>query len=468
MPAPKAGTGGSSSSSAVIALTALFLIAAIAAVVFYVKGESARTQLQTTATQLKSSKSAESAAQKSLDEMVRMSLGQAPAEGTAENKLAAVKDKFKATLTDLASTVDTFKGASPDTEGMLSVVDRMKDVTAGAKAAEAAAQRKVAELTSQNESLRKSSLEKEEQYAQIVQKFAADANSTQSSFGSLQGQMDKNAKDQVVVVEARLAASDEMVKNLQTELKDTKIQLETAKERLGLTEGQLNKIVPAPDTEVAAFRPDGQVISMDSKAGLVYINLGLADKVYRGLTFTVYDKGIPIPRDGKGKAEIEVLEPRDRMSIARIAVSNPRKPVLVDDTIANLVWDSNRTRTFVVAGDFSFSGGKPDADGAARVKALIAKWGGTLSDKVTPSTDFVVLGEEPKVPQQPTGEEIAANPAVQAKYQAALASQEAYQKVVTQAKSLSLPVFNLERLLYMTGYEAMSPRGSTISVEQPR
>jgi hypothetical protein len=460
MPAPKAGPGGSSSAP-IIALTALFLIAAVAAVVFFIKAQGATTQLQTTTGQLKSAKAAESAAQKSLDEVVRIATGQAPADGSADEKLKAVKDKFQASLTDLSSKVDAFKNASAETDGMLSIVDRMKDVTAASKEAEAASGRRVAELTSQNESLRKSSLEKEEQYAQAVQKFAADANSTQANFGSLQAQMDTTTKEQVAMVEAKLAASDEVVKNLQTELADAKGQLDTAKQRLGITEGELAKLVPAPDSEVAAFRPDGQIISIDNKAGLVYINLGLADKVYRGLTFTVYDKGIPIPRDGKGKAEIEVLEPKDRMSIARIAVSNARKPVLVDDTIANLVWDGNKSRSFVVAGNFSFSGSStPDADGATRVRALITKWGGTVTDKVTPSTDFVVLGTEPRVPVKPTGEEVAANPAAMQKYDAAVAAQQAYRDVMAQTKTLSLPVFNLERLMYMTGYQAMSPKGS--------
>jgi hypothetical protein len=463
MPAPKAGQSGSSQ-SAVITLAALFLVAAVVAVVFYIKSESYRSQTQAAETKIKSARTAESAAQKSLDEMVRMSLGQVQADTPADAKLKAVKDKFQELLADLSTKVDTFKGASAETEGMLSVVERMKEVTVTAKTSEAASQQRVAELGAENETLRKTTLEKEEQYKQLIGKFAADANSTQKNFGSLQSQMDQNAKDQAAMIEQKLAASEDAGKNLQTELKDSKAQLDIAKEKFAIAQSQLSKIVPPQDPNVAALKPDGQILSIDNKAGLVYINLGLADKVYRGLTFSVYDKGIPIPRDGKGKAEIEVLEPQERMSIARIAVSNPKKPVLVDDAIANLVWDSQKSRVFVVAGDFDFDkNGVAEADGALKVKALIAKWGGTVADSITPSTDFVVLGSEPKAPAKPSGEEVLADPAAMKKYEAAIAAQQAYRGIVAQATAFSLPIFNLERFMFMTGYEAMTPKGSVIS-----
>jgi hypothetical protein len=478
MPAPKDGKGGSS--SAVITLVVLFLISATAAVVFYVKAEGVRTEAQAATQTLdkwvsrsergswvgeeKAGQTKIGAMIASFNEITRMSLGQVPAESSVDVKLKTIKDKFTEILADLSAKVDVFKGASADTDGMLSVLERMKDATAAATAAQSASQRRVSELSAENETLRKAGMEKEEQYALLVQKFAGDANTTQKNFGTLQAQMDQNTKDEVAMVQAKLTTSEEAVKTLQAQLKDAKAQLDVATQKLGIAQSELSKIVPAPDSEVAAFRPDGQIVSIDNKAGLVYVNLGAADKVYRGLTFAVYDKGIPIPRDGKGKALIVILEPKDRMSIARIAVSDPKKPVLVDDTIANLVWDSNKSRVFVVAGSFDLdNNGTPDADGSGKVKALIAKWGGTLSDEITPSTDFVVLGSEPKVPFKPSGEEVVANPSALKKYESALATQQAYQMVVTQAKTLSLPVFNLERLMYMTGYETMSPRGSTFS-----
>jgi hypothetical protein len=378
-----------------------------------------------------------------------------PADASTETKVKAIKDRYEAILADLRSKAGGF-GSVPGEGSIFDLLERMTEVAVGARASEMLLQRKVAELSAENESLRKSSIEKEEQYAALVQRFAADANNAQANFGALQDQMAQNVKEQVGMVQTRLAAAEQTSASLEGELKETKAQLGVATEKLGIAQSQLSKLVPAPDSEVAGFKPDGQIIAIDNKAGLVYINLGLADKVYRGLTFTVYDKGLPIPRDGKGKAEIKVLEPKERMSIAQIAVSNPRKPVLVDDTIANLVWDAGMTRVFVVAGDFDFNkDGTPDPDGPQKVKALIAKWGGKVTDTITPSTDFVVLGDEPKAAKPLDGDVIGGAPADSAR--------QTYQTVLAQAKVFSLPVFNLERLLYMTGYEAMSPRGSAIS-----
>ncbi|HSV26513.1 MAG TPA: hypothetical protein VLH60_01360 [Sedimentisphaerales bacterium] len=481
MAAPKAGQSGSSL-PAILTLTALFLIAAVAAVVFYMKAGSYRTEAQNAVSTLNQWVSRADQANwvaavgedrpgttrvgemiGYVDEITRLALGHVPADSSVESKLNAVKEKFQTLLNDLSAQVEVFRDASVETTGMLSALERMKDTTIAAKAAEATSLNRVAELSAENLSLRRVSVEKEEQYAQLVQQFSADATNTQNNFVSLQDQMGRNAKDMVAMVEARLAVSEETARSLQAQLEETRNQLAIATEKSSIAKSQLAKMVPPPDTEVAAFRPDGQIISIDNQAGLVYINLGVADRVYRGLTFTVYDKGIPIPRDGIGKAQIEVLEPRERMSIARIAVSNPRQPVMVDDAIANLVWESNRSWVFVVAGEFDLDGsGRPRPDGIDRVKALITKWGGTIASEIGPLTDFVVLGGEPRVPLRPSGEEVLTNPAAMQIYESAMAAQQTYRDTMATAKSLSLPIFNLQRLMYMTGYEAMSPRGSVI------
>ena len=77
-----------------------------------------------------------------------------------------------------------------------------------------------------------------------------------------------------------------------------------AREKMELTQQKLRALVPAPDSDVPAYQPDGKVISIDSQTQIVHLNLGSNDRVYRGLTFSIYDKNMPIPKDGKGKAEM--------------------------------------------------------------------------------------------------------------------------------------------------------------------
>jgi len=119
---------------------------------------------------------------------------------------------------------------------------------------------------------------------------------------------------------------------------------------------------------------------------------------------------------------------------------------MADDNIANVIWNSADRKEFVVAGKFIFG------DGIDSVKELIRRWGGVVADNVSISTNFLVLGSTPAAAAKPTAEETEADPRAKEKYEAALQKQQEYNEVVTQAKTLSIPVFDLERFLDFIGY----------------
>jgi hypothetical protein len=188
----------------------------------------------------------------------------------------------------------------------------------------------------------------------------------------------------------------------------------------------------------------------------VRLDIGAENHVYRGLTFSVYDKARVIPKDGKPKAEIEVFAVAERTSVARIVSSERTNPIAVDDLAANLVWDSKKTNQFVVAGEFALSAnGTVEYDAIDRIKALIKKWGGTTSDAVSADTDFVILGDEPAVPPRPTLDDLQVDPTARDKYDAAVRRREAYQTVQSQAQALWIPIFTYERFLYFIGYKGL-------------
>ena len=113
-----------------------------------------------------------------------------------------------------------------------------------------------------------------------------------------------------------------------------------------------------------------------------------------GLTFSVYDSSVPIPEDGKGKAEIEVFEVSPNVSAARVLNSSVNNPIVQQDIVANLIWDSQSSNNFVVVGEFDLNGdGINDKDGNTKVRELIQRWGGKIQDAVTIETDFVILGD---------------------------------------------------------------------------
>jgi hypothetical protein len=51
-----------------------------------------------------------------------------------------------------------------------------------------------------------------------------------------------------------------------------------------------------------------------------------------------------------------------------------------------------------------------------------------------------------------------ADPMAMEKYEASLQRLTSYKEVQTQARTLSIPVFNLERFLYFIGYKTQSAR----------
>lgn len=284
------------------------------------------------------------------------------------------------------------------------------------------------------------------EYRQQVDQINADYN-------DLKMLVQRNSDEQIKILLDRAEKSEANAKQVNGDLLKTQAELNVAQNRLKEALTAVGKIKPTPDQEATAFRPDGKVILVDDSAGVIRINLGAEDRVYRGLTFSVYDKAAGIPRDGKPKAEVEVFAVDERVSAARITSSDPKNPVSTGDLIANLIWDSDKENSFVIAGDFDLdSNGTPDYDAISKIEALIRKWGGTVTQDVSARTDYVILGTEPKVPPEPTLEAKTSDPTLVDKYNAARQRLERYDQIRQQAQALWVPIFSYERFLNFTGY----------------
>ncbi len=288
------------------------------------------------------------------------------------------------------------------------------------------------------------------QYRQEVDRIGADYN-------DLKLLVQRNSDEQIKILLDRAEKSEASAKQVNADLLKTQAELNVAQNRLQEALTAVGKIKPAPDQEAVAFKPDGKVILVDDADGVIRINLGLQDRVYQGLTFSVYDKGAGIPRDGKPKAEVEVFAIDQKSCAARITSSDPKNPVSTEDLIANLIWDSDKENSFVIAGEFDLNkDGKPDLDAATKIEALIRKWGGTVAQDVSARTDYVILGTEPKVPAEPTLEAKTADPTLVDKYNAARQRLERYDQIRQQAQTLWVPIFTYERFLYFTGYASQA------------
>jgi hypothetical protein len=114
--------------------------------------------------------------------------------------------------------------------------------------------------------------------------------------------------------------------------------------------------------------------------------------------------------------------------------------------VANPVYDPTRPPTFLMLGEFDLDrDGVLDRTGPAAVEALIANWGGKVTNELTPLTDFVVLGAPPQKPRTSTdGSLVSAT--------ASPTAWDTYNATAEAARSMSVPVMTQNVFLSFLGY----------------
>jgi hypothetical protein len=456
-----------------ITFVGLFIIATTVAIIFYVKFEEQRTiavnaeskfdELLSKSEQrqgvgkivgtIPRGKSGVGTINNYLDQMISLILGTPLEDTSAEAKADEANRKTKAALDALGKDDIDIK----DANGLVSVIGRLKITLNNTKKSELALQEQLEKLNKEFGAARKVNLEKEQTLLAEKDKYQQQVEDIKKQYSDLKALLEQSTEKQVQILVTQMEEERDKQKQLKQELLETESKLKRAENRMERTQEQLSQIVPPPDSEVAAFKPDGKIILIDDSTKTVTLNIGSDNKVYRGLTFTVYDRGVPIPKDGKGKAEIEVFNIEKNISTARIISSNKKNPVIAEDNIANLIWDSEKTNEFVIAGDFDINGdGQIDPDGPQKIKALIEKWGGKVTATVTIDTDFLVLGKAPEIRQKPSLEEVEVAPLIMEQYETSLKRLNQYKDVLKLATDMSIPVFNYERFLYFIGYKTQS------------
>ncbi len=347
----------------------------------------------------------------------------------------------------------------PNTIGLVWVIEKLKTKLDNATNTELTFQKELGRLKKRFDDVIEASIEKEHTLSAEKEKYQQQVNEIKQDYNDLKIMLQQTSDQQVQTCMEQLEEERDNRKILNQQLLKTKAELAIAEERMKRTQDKLNMLVPPPDSEIVAYKPDGKIILIDDSTKIVHLNIGSNEHVYRGLTFSVYEKNTPIPRDGIGKAEIEVFNVEKNISAARITSSNPKNPVIPDDIIANLIWDSDKTNVFVVSGEFDLNAdGNIDYEGADKIKALIRKWGGIAADEISIDTEFLILGNTPTVLKKPTFEEMEIDPMAMVKYEDSLQRLESYKQVQEKAETLSIPVFNLERFLYFIGYKTLSAR----------
>lgn len=294
-------------------------------------------------------------------------------------------------------------------------------------------------------------------------KAAADAARAEALAAGQREEKYRQDKDaQISTLEKNLAETIEKGRQTASEL-DAQIKThlakldELAKEIKKLKE-KIVFLTRPTDLGVSILRqPDGKIIQVD-RNNIVYINLGQGQRIYRGMTFEVYDKQEGIPRMGDettlpvGKASIEVASVGPGSSECRVIRIMAGQQITEGDIIANLVYDPNIKWSFMIYGDFDIDqNGQATPAEAEILRRLVVEWGGRIVDKVDIDTDFVIMGREPTLPPY-TKQEREQEPLKDHEYKKAEAALKAYDDVRNHALDLHIPVLSQNRFLYLIGY----------------
>ncbi len=454
-----------------ITFVGLFLAATTIAVIYYVKAEEHRTAeadlrqeiddlandrerstLSGTIGERRARTSYIGSMITYVDEALTMIVGGVPAPNSAEVK---VKNAYTAVRNALNVAADHIDIGDPNRIGLVPAIKSLAAELDNATKARLDTEKQLTEQLERLTRADKANIEKDNTLSAEKVKIQQDFEDEQQRYADLSADLQQTTEQRVqTLMKERDQARNEL-KTLNDALLKTQAELETAQDRMKQAQDEVAKIEPGPDRGVLAQKPDGKVILVDNKAQVVHLNIGSNEHVYPGLTFTVYDRGASVPKDGKGKAEIKVFDVSKTYSAARIVEPDLKNPILQGDVVANLIWDADRTNVFVVAGDFDVDNdGQLDADGVDKIERLVKKWGGEMTDSISVDTDFLVLGKQPTVLRKPTLEEEEIDPRAIAKYQASLQELRRYNQLRDQAQSLWIPVFTYEKFLYFIGYNS--------------
>jgi hypothetical protein len=157
--------------------------------------------------------------------------------------------------------------------------------------------------------------------------------------------------------------------------------------------------------------PKGKIVEI--KPGQVYIDLGSAENIHPGVTFSV----LPIGSTGRGaaakprKGAIEVVNViGPHLSAAKVveAANSARDPLLRGDLLFNPAWDPAQKVHVALAGIFDLNGsgvdGTQDLVRALERQGMIVDAWLDLKDRsikgpgITERTTYLILGERPVMP----------------------------------------------------------------------
>ena len=183
-----------------------------------------------------------------------------------------------------------------------------------------------AQLQSNFTQAREQALMQEDKLRQEAVLYQQNANQVQAQYDQLKQMMESSADEQIQTVKTRLEEEQAKVRQQQLTLIETQSTLSETESALKTAMEKIEGIKPRPGITPVAFKPDARIVRVDLQNGILYLNVGMEDHVYRGLTFAIYDNSRANSGRRQGKAEVEVFQVSQNVSAARIIRSTVKTP----------------------------------------------------------------------------------------------------------------------------------------------
>ncbi len=343
----------------------------------------------------------------------------------------------------------------PNTIGLIPIIQKLDvQIQNGLDAADAL-RTELAQLQAKFDDALATQLQERETLTAEKLQLQARVDEIQTRYDELEKLLQQTADERAETLMLQLNEAREKLDDTNQTLASTQSDLGKAETQLKDAREQLFVVSPPPDANAPAYKPDGKVILVDDLSKVVHLNIGSDDKVYKGLTLSVYERGAAITREAKPKAEVQIFDIAKNYCAAKITKGSNKRPILTDDLVANLIWDCGQVNVFTVTGDFDIDqDGTTDPGADEKIRKLVEKWGGKAVATVSAETDFIVIGDAPTVPEKPEFEDLELDPTLQKYYDDALRRFNEYKQAQTLAKTLWIPVFKYETFLDFIGYNS--------------
>lgn len=270
-----------------------------------------------------------------------------------------------------------------------------KQAVANLDQANKAFQDRVAALTQAKEAAEKAMQDTKKEVEDRIKKISDNYDTVVKQFQKSLGDDEENQKK----LNALRKEKEEIEGKLQAALKDAEMKIKKIEEKI-------------PQIDLLAYDQAKGKITRIEGTSTAYINLGRADLVRTGLTFSIFSVGA-YKANAERKASIEVVEViGDHLAKGRLTEvrNSAREPVLTGDLLYNPAWSPGMREHIAVAGMIDLTG--DGRDGTMDFIRLMEKQGvavdGFLDTRdvtvqgkgMNRQTGYLIIGEIPEFQAQ--------------------------------------------------------------------